>query len=159
MKEIRFEDTIIWLAPDGVVRWRRDGSADRGRPESSTDEIAGASKQEPAVTDAVGGQEPLIIRAYRHPRPPSRTPELLRVLPRGEADALLPAEIGQLFSPPMSATSARQKINNARKLEKTLGAGEAGIVRVTWDGYNAEGAGRYYLSESDHDTLHAYLGS
>ena len=54
--------------------------------------------------------------------------------------------------------SVRQKVNTARKLEKTLRACEANIVRVTWADYNAEGAGRYHLAPEDYDTLHEYLG-
>lgn len=128
---------------DGYVRWEPVNAAESDKGSPSAD---------------VATATPMIVRAYNHTRPPSRTQELLRNLPRGETGALLPQEMGARFSPPLSGVSVRQKVNNARKLEKALGAGSGNIVRVSWDSYNNEKAGRYYLSESDYDTLHAYLG-
>jgi hypothetical protein len=122
------------------VRW--EDAPTEGSPADET----------PPTTDV-----PLIIRAYERTQPPSRTQEFLRVLPRGETHGLLPHELGPLFSPPLPGISVRQKVNNARKLEKKLGVPAREIVRVSWDSYGEEGAGRYFLSESDHDVLHEYL--
>jgi hypothetical protein len=153
-----FEDIRLRLDADGTVRWERVTNERSTRNDHAAISERGASTTHSADTVAAPATQPVILRAYDHTRPPSRTPELFRVLPRGEANALLPAEIGPRFSPPLSATSARQKINNARKLEKTVGAGTGNLVRVSWDSYNVEGAGRYYLSPDDYDALHAYLG-
>jgi hypothetical protein len=155
---IIIDDKRIVFDDDRVVRWEPiSADAPGASTADGTDrEPTSASEGHPAGADPAGSP-PLIIRAYEHPRPPSRTPEFLRILPRGERNAMLPAELGPLFSPPLNAISVRQKVNNGRKLEKTLDAGQANIVRVRWDDYNIEGAGRYYLAEQDYDTLHAYL--
>jgi hypothetical protein len=108
---------------------------------------------EPAI--AAAADEPVVVRAYKRLRPDSKTRDLLRVLPAGEANAATPEELGAQLG--LTKAQARALIRNAYRLAKGFGLHRNDIVKVVWSNYSQEQAGRYYLDEDDHAALHAYL--
>lgn len=95
---------------------------------------------------------------YKHLGLMSLGRELLRVLPEGRANGLTPEELGKLMNPgpgrgkPLEKASVRAVIRNANKGADhlaSLGRLTGKVVQADFDGYDADGAGRYYLNPGD----------
>ena len=91
----------------------------------------------------------------------SVTRKLLRILPAERSAALTPEEIAATLGPhpdgtPMKKGSARAAILNARRIEKRLkeqNVIDREVIRVDFDAYDADNAGRYYLFREDKDAI------
>lgn len=118
----------------------------------------------PGVDDQTGSgvrsQNPGVA-LFRAAGQDSVTRRLLQLLPAERSEALTPAEIAAVLGPhpdgtPMKKGSARAAILNARRIEKRLkeqNVIDREIIRVDFDGYEAEHAGRYYLFPEDKEAI------
>jgi serine/threonine-protein kinase len=112
----------------------------------------------------LGGAAPdksAAITLYANTGVASRTRELLRILPGGRENALTPSELGEVMHPdeegqPLSKASVRAVIRNLLRVERRLLLEEQisrRVLAVDWEGYDIDGAGRYYDDVLDRKEL------
>jgi hypothetical protein len=118
-------------------------------------------------TSATGGQHDA-VKLYNKTPANTRSREALEVLPGGEANAVTPEELATLMKAdpktgkPIKKASARAALRVLMvKADKRIKAGALSdkIVRVNFDDYDTDGAGRYYLDVDARKALDKYLAS
>ena len=129
------------------------------------DLLAGAAAQ--ASTPTVG-QGHDAVKFYEKTAPNSRSREALEVLPGGKANGVTPEELADLMKPdpksgrPIHKASARAALRVLLvKADKRIKAGALSdkVVRVNFDDYDSDGAGRYYLDVDARRALDKYLSA
>jgi hypothetical protein len=124
----------------------------------SPDAIGAPPRRKLELVAAAAAGEPAVVRLYDHLADDSRTRELLEILPRGKGKAMRPVELGALFTQPLRSASVRAVLRNAARGEQAIHAKHREVVRADFDRYEAENAGRYYLTEGDWDAPRAHRG-
>lgn len=105
------------------------------------------------------------VKLYKRTKPGTRSRELLETLPGGQANALLPTELGLQMKPdtdgnPLSKGSVRGAIRVVQRVTAALAkSGSIGgdVLQIDFAAYDLEGAGRYFMDEAARQALDDYL--
>lgn len=119
-------------------------------------------------TNTTGGQEHDAVKLYEKTPANTRSREALEVLPGGKENGVTPEELAALMKPdrktgnPIKKASARAALRILLvKADKRIRAGAISdkVVRINFEDYGTEGAGRYYLDVDARKALDKYLAS
>lgn len=111
--------------------------------------------------------EPAIVTLYLRSGEGTRSREFLETLPAASAGGMTPVELGAAMAPdpggsrlePANVRAVLRNVLRARLHLREEGRipSDLDLVCVDWSGYESQGAGRYFLTDSDHAALHDYL--
>lgn len=117
---------------------------------------------------ATSGEDHDAVKLHKKTPANTRSREALEVIPGGEANAVTPEELAALMKPdqktgkPIKKASARAALRILMiKAHKRIAAGAMRdkVVRVNFDDYDSDGAGRYYVEKDARTALDKYLAS